>query len=310
VDRQSSRREFLASSALAGAGLLAAGRAVAAPFKTTLRKAMIISKPTEKNLRPLKDAGFDGVEARGATVEQAAQCRAIAEKLGLRIHSVMGGGSPAGLRLAKAYGADAVLHVPGRVKAKVMPQPWEFDLEFDDKSGHLLRVVKGDNAPYKDYIAAHDRNMDAARAYIQRILPVAEETKVVIALENVWNNFCVKPGLFKWLVESFQSPWVKAYFDVGNHVKYITPPEEWIRVLGPLVAKVHIKDYLLAPDGKSGKWAKIGEGSVNWPAVRQALEGVGYSGWITNESGGLSLAELNQRFDLIIAGKDPCPGKP
>ena len=306
----SSRREFLASSALAGMGLLGVGRADAATFKTTLHKAKIVSKPTEKALKSLKDAGFDGVEARGCTVEQAAAARAIAERLGMRIHSVMGGGSPGGLRAAKAYGADAVLHVPARVSGKGAPKPWEFDVEFDEKTGHLVRVVKGDNAPYKAYMEAHDRAMDAARASVAKLIPVAEETQVVIALENVWNNFCVTPALAKWLTESFKSPWVKFYFDVGNHVKYVTPPEQWIRTLGPLVAKVHIKDYKLAPDNKSGNWAKVGEGSVDWPAVRQALEDVGYNGWLTDESRGLPLQELSKRFDLIIAGKDPAPGKP
>ncbi len=310
MDCHLSRRDFLASSALAGVGLLGGGRVAAAPFKTTLHKATIVRMPSEKKLKRLKDAGFEGVEARPASVEQATECRRIAEKLGMRIHSVIGGGSPAGLRAAQAYGADAVLHVPGRVRAKPIPSPWEFDIEFDDKTGHLTRVVKGDNEKYKAYVEAHDRTMDRARESVKRLIPIAEETKVVIALENVWNNFCVKPSLFKWMVASFQSPWVKAYFDVGNHVKYITPPEQWIRGFGPLLAKVHIKDYLLVPGGKGGNWAKIGEGSVNWPAVRQALEDVGYNGWLTNESGGLSLQELSTRFDLIIAGKDPCPGKP
>jgi len=69
------------------------------------------------------------------------------------------------------------------------------------------------------YIDAHNRSMDSAREHVKKLIPVAEETKVVIALENVWNNFCVKPSIFKWMVASFKSPWVKAYFDVGNHVK-------------------------------------------------------------------------------------------
>jgi hexulose-6-phosphate isomerase len=314
MEQHLTRRAFLATSTAAGLGLAAARRLDAAPFKTKLYKATIVGKPTEAKLKSLKDAGFDGVEARSTSVDEAAKCRKIAEKLGMRIHSIMRGGSPAGLRAAQAYGADAVLHVPGGVRAKPIPQPWEFDIEFDPKNGHLARVVKSDNAKYKAYIKAHNRSMDSARESVKRLIPVAEKTKVVIALENVWNNFCVRPELMKWLVSSFQSPWVKAYFDVGNHVKYaavvrdgkpqiLYPPEVWIRGFGPLVAKIHIKDYKLNPDGKGGKWAKIREGSVNWPAVRQALEDVGYDGWLTNESGGLSLQELSKRFDLIIAGK-------
>ena len=305
MDGHVSRREFLAASAAAGVGALAARRAGAAAFKTTLRKARVIGAPTEAALRAHKEAGFEGVEVRAGrmTPEQAAEWRKLAEKIGIRIQSVMGGGSANGLRVTKALGGDAVLHVPGGVRKVPMPQPWEFDIEFDPNNGHLTRVAKGDNAPYKAYIESHNRSMDSARAYVQKIIPVAEETKVVIGLENVWNNFCVKPSLFKWMVESFHSPWVKAYFDIGNHVKYITPSEEWIRAFGPQIVRCHVKDFKLNPDGHGGRFVAIREGSVNWPAVRQALDDVGYSGWMTIEGGGRPLPELSKRLDLIFAGK-------
>ena len=303
--RRLSRREFLAASAAAGAGLIAAGRLDAAPFKTSLHKAMSIGDAKEDTLKALKDAGFEGVEIRAGklTLEQAAAARAMAEKIGIRIHSLLGGGSPDGLRAAAACGADAVLHVAGGVRDAPMPEPWEFDIEFDQTNGHLTRVVKGDNEKFKVYILAHNLSMDAVREYVKKLIPVAEETKVVIALENVWNNFCVKPAIFKWMVASFGSPWVKAYFDVGNHVKYLTPPEVWIREFGPLLAKVHIKDFKLSPDSHGGKFVHPRDGSVNWPAVRQAFDDAGYNGWLSIEDGGLPYPEFNKRLDLIIAGE-------
>lgn len=303
--RRLNRREFLAASAAAGAGLLVARRLHPAPFKTTLHKAIYVGTPKEDTLKALKDAGFEGVEisAGKLSMEQAAATRQMAEKIGIRIHSLMGGGSPNGLRLAAACGADAVLHVPGGVSGVPMPEPWEFDIEFDPSNGHLTRVVKGDNEKYKPYMEAHNRSMDSVREYIKKLIPVAEETKVVIALENVWNNFCVKPSIFKWMVASFESPWVRAYFDVGNHVKYLTPPEVWIREFGPLLARVHIKDFKLNPDSHGGKFVPLRDGSVNWPAVRQAFEDVGYNGWLTIEGGGYPYPELSKRLDLIIAGQ-------
>ncbi|MCX7825564.1 MAG: sugar phosphate isomerase/epimerase, partial [Verrucomicrobiae bacterium] len=144
---------------------------------------------------------------------------------------------------------------------------------------------------------------DTSRAAVKKLIPLAQELKVAIALENVWNNLWVKPALFKAFVASFKNPWVRAYYDVGNHMKYITPPEQWIRTLGKLIAKIHIKDYLLAPDQRSGKFVHPRDGSVNWPAVRQAIEDVGYNGWLTIEDGGLPLEEFSRRLDLIIAGK-------
>ena len=313
-----SRREFLAASA-AGVGLAAVGHAAEAPFKTTLHKAVILGKDrmNEETLKKLKDAGLEGIEAYTVPVDDAKKARELAEKCGLRIHSVMGGGSPAGLRAAQAYGADAVLLPAGGCGAKPIPEPWEFDIEFDETNGHITRVVKGDNEKFKPYIEAHNRSMDGTRESIKKLIPIAEETKVAIALENVWNNWCVRPELYKWLVASFSSPWVKAYFDVGNHVKYAGilrgdkveiayMPEVWIRAFGPLLAKIHVKDYKLNADGKGGNWAGIGQGSVNWPEVRKALDDVGYNGWLTDETG-LGWPELSKRLDRIIAGEAPVP---
>jgi hexulose-6-phosphate isomerase len=313
-----SRREFLAASAM-GAGLLATGRLGAATFKTTLHKAVILGKNgmNEETFKKLKDTGLEGFEAYTVPVEEAKRARELAEKAGLHIHSVMGGGSPAGLRAAQAYGADAVLAPVGGCSAKPIPEPWEFDIKFDESNGHLTQVVAGDNEKYKAYIEAHNRSMDGAREGIKKLIPIAEETKVAIALENVWNNWCVRPELYKWLVASFNSPWVKAYFDVGNHVKYAGilrgdkveiayMPEVWIRAFGPRLAKIHVKDYKLNADGKGGDWAGIGQGSVNWPEVRKALDEVGYNGWLTDETG-LGWPDLNKRLDRIIAGESPVP---
>jgi len=297
------RRTFLKA---AGLGLIVAGRLDAAPFKTTLKKAMCIGEPKEETLKALKDAGFDGAEPRVGkiTPQEAAAIRRRAEKIGIRIHSLMGGaGNPNGLRVAAALGADTVLHVPGGVRGVPMPEPWEFDIEFDETNGHLTRVVKGDQEKYRAYIDAHNRSMDSARENVKTLIPIAEETKVVVALENVWNNFCVTPPLFKWLVKSFQSPWVRAYFDVGNHVKYLTPPEVWIREYGPLLAKVHIKDFELNPDRHGGRFVHPGDGSIDWPAVRRALDDVGYNGWLSIEDGGLPYPEFSRRLDRIIAGE-------
>jgi hexulose-6-phosphate isomerase len=82
------------------------------------------------------------------------------------------------------------------------------------------------------------------------------------------------------------------------------PPEPWIRALGDLIVRVHIKDYLLEPGGHAGKFVDIREGSIDWPSVRKELDKIGYNGWVTIEgSGKLSLAERNERLDLIVAGK-------
>jgi hexulose-6-phosphate isomerase len=322
-----SRRDFLATSTTLAAGLgfgLGAvpsyARQAEPAFKTKLHKALIVGKPTEDELKRFKDAGFDGVEAGIVTPQEAEACRKVAEKCGMRIHSVLrgwaefNGDDPSkvektfavtedALRAAQGYGAETVLLVPCRIGGMKMPAPREFAIEFDHKTNHLTRVVAGDNAPFDDYLKAHNHAIDTSREAVKRLIPLAEKCGVIIALENVWNNLWVQPAVFQNFVASFNNPWVKAYFDIGNHVKY-APPEEWILALGKLVAKCHVKDFKLSEaDPGTGKFVDIRDGSVNWPAVRAALEKISYNGWMTIEGGGLSTEENSKRLDLILTGK-------
>jgi len=319
--RQMNRRQFLTQSSAAGLLTIMSGfPSPAAGFRGRLRKAMIIGEVTEQALEPLKSAGFHGVETTHiCPEEEAAKGRAVAKQLGMRVHSVLRGwmdfnsddpkkveesleNTRKALRAAKAYGADDILLVPCRVGGMPMPEPWEFQIAFDEKTGHVTRVAEGDNTKFEAYIAAQNRATDTSRAAVEKLIPLAEELKVIIALENVWNNLWVKPPLFHNFVASFGNRWVKAYFDIGNHVKY-EPPQNWIKALGPLIAKLHMKDFKLNPDGHGGKFVHPRDGSIDWPAVRRALDEAGYDGWATIEDGGLPLAEFSRRFDLIEAGQ-------
>lgn len=314
------RRQFITATTASVFTLISSWPVAAANFKGRIRKAMIVKEVTESALEPLKRAGFDGVETNFVGTEaEAAQGRAAAEKLGMKVHSVLRGWMEfnsedpakiedsleqvrAALRAARAYGADAILVVPCRVRDLPLPEAWEFDIAFDESTGHVTRVVVGDNSKFTAYINAQNRATDLSRLAVEKLIPLAEELRVVIGLENVWNNLWVKPALYKNFVASFANPWVKSYFDIGNHVKY-APPQEWIQTLGPLIAKLHIKDFKLNPDGRDGKFVHPRDGSIDWPAVRRALDQAGYDGWATIEDRGLELSEFNRRLDLIIAGE-------
>jgi hexulose-6-phosphate isomerase len=285
---------------------------------------MTLGAPTEKLLQSLKDAGFDGMETNAwkAAPSEIAKSRETAEKIGMKLHGVLYGwanfNSPkeaqdaqeienvkTALRAAKAYGGSALLLVPCRTGVTPIPKPWDFRIRFDEKSGRVTQVVEGDNSQFQAYIEAQNHATDTSRKAVEQLIPVAEETGVIIALENVWNNLWVKPDLFAHFVASFKNRWVRAYFDIGNHVRY-APPEEWIRTLGKLIVKFHVKDFKLDPTHKNpqgGSFVHPRDGSINWPAVREEIDKIGYNGFLTIEDGGLSLAEFNKRLDLIIAGK-------
>jgi hexulose-6-phosphate isomerase len=252
---------------------------------------------------------------------EAKKSRELIEGIGLKVHSVLRGWAEfnsddpgkvtasyevteKALRTAHWLGAETILLVPCRVGGPTvkMPEPWEFDIEFDEKNGHVSRVVKGDNAPFQRYIDLQNKSTDTSKEQVTKLIPLAEKLNVIIGLENVWNNLWVRPALYRNFVASFNHPFVRAYYDVGNHVKYLVPVHDWIHELGGLIKKIHIKDYALAADNHSGKFVHPRDGSIDWPKMRQALDDVGYNGWITVEDNGLPLPEFADRLNKIIAG--------
>lgn len=220
--------------------------------------------------RLIRDAGFAGVEVRGSMNQS--EVLAARDASGLQIPSVVVAahwthpltspnpstrtvcleGLLQSLRDAKAYGADSVLLVPGIVSKEIA------------------------------YADAYAR----AAAEIRKALPLAESLGVVIAIENVWNKFLLSPLEAAAFVDAFQSPWVRWHFDVGNVVD-TGWPEQWIRILGPRIVKVHVKEYsrkLRDERGpRAGFEAELMTGDSDWPAVMKALDAIGYGGWMITE---------------------------
>lgn len=322
------RRDFLKTSAFAMAAstlsMPSAGSAATCPKKytTCLHKALIRPRMSEKLCETMLATGFKGVELSDTkvTLDQARSGRLLAEKNGLRIHSFMGGWSGFGnpdaaaraksleetknkIRLAAAYGAPTMLLVPGRIDVPAMPKAHEFDYEFNPGTLQVSRVVKGDNAPYAEYIRRHNEATRYSIEAINALIPVAAEEGVVLALENVWNNLWVKPKIASAFIRSFNNPWVKCYFDIGNHVKY-APAEEWMAELSDMIVKMHIKDFKIDRSKKmGGTFVPIGKGSINWISVRDAIEKIQYNGWISIEEGGYSEAEYSKIMDRFFAGQ-------
>ncbi|MCK9412279.1 MAG: sugar phosphate isomerase/epimerase [Prolixibacteraceae bacterium] len=294
------RREFAKNTLTASLGVVAApSLGIAKPGENPVRSikkgimwgnigfgASILEK-----FQAAKAAGFDGVEVYShLNREEVLQA---AKQTGLTIPSVCGSlhgkyslsdpdpkvralgvdALKVTLEDAKAYGADTILLVPGRVNETVSyDQCW------------VLSIVE-----------------------IRKVLPLAEKLGVTIAIENVWNNFLLSPLEAARYIDQFNSPFVKGYFDCGN-VLVIGWPEQWIRILGKRIARVHIKEYSRKIADKQGKWAGFGvalqEGDNNWPVIVKALDEIGFHSWATIEQpGGDSpegLKELCRRLTNIL----------
>lgn len=301
-DRRSFLMSLAAVAATAASPRLHAQQTAPAGQKTAggIRKAVLLSMlpkelPYEQRFALARQAGFEAIEIPTITRdEEAAEIRDASQKTGLRVHSVMNAdhwryplssanpedvkrsvaGMETSLRNAKLWGADAVLLVPAVVDAAT------------------------------SYREAYVRSQQVIR---ERLLPMAQDLGVIIAVEEVWNKFLLSPLEFARYVDEFDSRWLQAYFDVGNVVFYGFP-HDWIRTLGTRIVKVHVKDFLL--DRANGRffWKNIGEGDVDWPEVRRALGDIDYSGYITTEIQGGDLAylkDVSARLDRFLAGEKP-----
>jgi len=292
-DKRMQRRSFLKFAATATVGTRLLGLpAVAQAGRNggTLHKALQLGMlpkqlSDEDKFKLTKECGFEGIEGSPMKdLDAARRLGKLARNASVPIHSIVYGGWGApfsdpdpevidkgldgmetALRSAKALGAKTVLLVPA--------------------------VVKEDVA----YADAYRRSQQ----HIRKLLPLAEELNIVIAVENVWNKFLLSPLEFARYVDEFDSPWLKAYFDVGNVIIY-GYAQDWIRTLGKRIVKIHLKDFRR----KGYQWTNLLDGDVNWKQVRLALDEIGYDGFMTTELRGgdkAYLADLSQRIDRIIA---------
>lgn len=237
----------------------------------------------ENNFKLAKKAGFEGVEVAldetgevslQSTEKDLLEVKRKANDNGIELYSVASGlywsywlndDDPAvrekakdvvkkHLETASILGCETILVIPGTVNADFA-------------------------APGKviDYETTYNRSLEA----ITELKEYAEKYKVEIGLENVWNKFLVSPMEMRDFIDKVDSKYVGSYFDVGN-VLFNGYPEDWIKVLGDRIKKVHFKDYRVAAGSLHG-FVDLLAGDINYPEVMKALESVGYDGWVSAE---------------------------
>ncbi|MDF2814355.1 MAG: xylulose 5-phosphate 3-epimerase [Paenibacillus sp.] len=263
------------------------------PTDTPLDKVLSVSSDAgyaavELNLYPSGGIGF----TMDTTAEEAEAIAKQARGYGLQLRSLSTGlmgktplSSPDAsvreqgrnviskqLQIAELLGIDTVLVVPGVVNAET-----SYDQCYERSQRELLVVAEE-----------------------------AEKRGVTIGVENVWNKFLLSPLEMARYVDEIGSSKVGAYFDVGN-VLLFGFPEHWIRILGKRIVKVHVKDFKTAV-GNYGGFVPLLAGDVNWKAVREALQEIGYTDTLTAELTAYAVDpyqmvyDTSRHLDVIIGG--------
>lgn len=251
----------------------------------------------ETCMRMAKDAGFEGIElalaAKGplsmeSTDEDILAIRRTAEDIGIRINALATGlywqysltsnredirekakaVARREMEIGKLLGADVVMVCPGAVGVDFQPEdvvPDAHDIEFFAGSEII------------DYDVAYERSRDALR----ELGAYAEQVGIKIGVENIWNKFLLSPLEMRAFIDEINSPNVGVWLDVANMMMF-GYPEQWIKILGKRIIKVHFKDFRCAVKSLDG-FVDLLAGDVNWKAVREGLEAIGYDGWCNGE---------------------------
>jgi len=305
----STRRGFLATSAAAigfASASLVPTRRTSAEDKPQTQGQAIIAPPEGKRIllscklsmikgdvdgKPLtlaerllvaKHAGFDGVdfdEAGRFTVEEA---RSAVQESGVFCHNAINH-DHWNKRLTSSKEEDRNAGVANIAHCLRVAHAI-------GGSGVLIVVGRGDDGTEAEV-------NERARTEIKKLLPLAAALGQPILFENVWNKLHYdhdappeqSPSRFIEFVDSFKSPWVGMYYDIGNHWKY-GQPRAWLNAFGHRAVKLDVKGFSRA----NNKFVDITspEDDLPWDEVRKGIDDIGWSGWTTAEVGGGGVERL------------------
>ncbi|MES2597953.1 MAG: sugar phosphate isomerase/epimerase family protein [Verrucomicrobiota bacterium] len=276
------RRAFLASTAAAA---LSSPATQAGEFTGKIRKSLkwgMAQKAAQgmsltDAFKKLRACGFEGIEPSllgHVTEENSAEWITASKESGLVIDGTVGGraeGLEAGIDLTKKLGGDSMLVVLAYPADRPLGQTWK-----------------------------------AAVARMKAAASHAEKQGIKMLIENVWNTFLISAYDMARFIDEVASPAVGVHLDIGNQMRWGIA-EHWVEVLGKRSGKLDVKEYHLDKAMKEGMRqgfdTPLGEGSINWPAVRAELAKIEFTGWAAAEvkAGDWDyLTDVARRMDKVL----------
>jgi hexulose-6-phosphate isomerase len=249
--------------------------------------------PLADRLKIAAKAGFDGVDLDQAGLYTVEEARDAVQKSGVFVHNAINHDH----WKQRLTSAKAEERAQGRANI-------EHCLRVSHAaggSGVLIVIGRADDGTPEEVESR-------CRKEIEALLPLAASLGQMVLVENVWNKMFYDhdappeqtPDEFIRFVDSFNSPWVGMYYDIGNHWKY-GQPGDWLRAFGRRAVKLDVKGFSRAND----EFVDIGEGDLPWAEVRKAIDDVGFTGWTTAEVEGGDVERLtlvNKQMRKALGG--------
>ena len=183
-----------------------------------------------------------------------------------------------GIELASAVGS-------GDPRPDIMTNDWDTRSKSMDQIKSILETVASfgiDNwllVPGRVSEECHydDAYFNAVTS-LRKLAPFAEDIGVTIAVEHVWNRFLLSPMEWARFLGDINSDRVGLFFDTGNMVIQ-SYPEQWVKIVGHGVKKVHFKDF----QRQGYEWKPLLEGDVDFAACMSELRKIGYDDALLSE---------------------------
>jgi len=294
------RRSFLA---LGGAAALPARPQSPRFIKSICSIIFPGQMPLPEKFRQAKNAGFEAIELRfgdevspSLSQDEVKRLGDAAREAGIQIACMWAGGAfrsnpinspdPA-VRARSLEGLKTAIEVAGHLNCGALLL-------------YLCRLGDG-----QKLLFGYEDTWSRVSAELPKAIPWAQQARVLLNPENVWNKFILSPVEMRAFIDQFHSPWVQSHFDVGNVMQY-GYPQDWILTLGPRVKRVHLKDYKLAARYEQGRFVDLLEGDVDWKEVMAAFVKVGYRGFMSPEishdpNDPDKIRKVSAAFDKILA---------
>lgn len=293
----------MGAGAVAGAALMnavsAAPPEAIAPRRRPFKKAVMWDMIKKGNtvlekFQVLKEAGFDGVEMNSPGGPPNDEIKRACEQTGILIEGMVD----------SVHWHHTLSHPDASVRASGLKALEQALRDCKDLGGTSVLLVPG----VVNAAVSYDQCYRRSQTEIRKALPLAAELGVKIAVEDVWNDFLLSPLEAARYIDEFDNPAaIGWHMDIGNIVAWAYP-EQWIRILGKRILKLHVKEFSRERMNKEGRWkgfdVPLGEGDIDWPAVMKALDEIPYNTWMCAEvpGGGVTeLTDIARRMDRILS---------